>query len=533
MSRKLIQCSVPVCLAFCMILGFALQASAQKVQTGARVIYELKHDVSPPLWQMAANAKPQVNVNRIIPLLRGPAGPEAPFVKDPVGDNISLKPLVGTTDLLNFDGQGADGVAPPDTEGAVGATQYVQWVNLDYNVYDKTTGAKILGPIAGNAFWSGFGGNCQSQNDGDPIIQYDKIAGRWIAFQNVFVTPYTSCIAVSTTSDATGTYNRYAFTLQESSSDFPDYPKWGVWPDAYYMSYADFQGGFNLQFFEACAADRNSMLAGLPATIQCFDAPTGDFQGLPSDLDGTTLPPAGAPNHFLSLNVTTKSIEQLDFHVDFTNPSLSTFTDKGAIAGVSTFNTICSNGTNRSCIVQPSPGEGLDSLGDRLMYRNAYRNFGTYESMLDTHTVKPTSGTAVGAVRWYEIRSTPPGGAFSVFQQGTIQTSSISVWMASIAQDKLGDIAIGFSASSTHNDPSVGYTGRVPTDAIGHMEGPKLVVKGTGVQESTANRWGDYSAMSVDPSDDCTFFFTEEYIKTTGSFAWSTRVNSFRFPSCP
>ena len=512
----------------------ALPASAQK--KAPYIVTDYYHDVSPPLWQIAIPATPHTGApHETLGKLRSNVPPPPSVDRpDPVGDNPGGRTPVKTMDLLNFDGQNADGLAPPDTNGSIGATQFVQWVNVEYNVYDKTTGTKIIGPIQGSSFWTGFGGPCgnAANNDGDIIINYDKAAGRWFAAQNVFSVPYTACVAVSTTSDATGSYARYGFTLQESNSDFPDYPKWGVWPDGYYMSYADFQGGFNLQFFEACAADRSQMLLGNPATMICFDAPTGDLQGLPGDLDGLTNPPASAPNHYIHLNTTgSSSLEQLDFAVGSPFGTGATFTDKGAIS-VAAFSLICSGGTNRNCIKQPSPGEGLDSLGDRLMYRNAYRNFGTYESILDTHTVKPSSGTGVGSTRWYELRSTPPGGAFTVFQQGTINEATNSLWMASIAQDKLGDIAIGMSASGTKLDPTVVYTGRVPTDPKGTMEGFKIVVKGTGVQESTANRWGDYSTMSIDPSDDCTFWFTQEYIKTTGSFNWSTRINSFKFTSC-
>ena len=494
------------------------------------VFQDVHHDVSAPLSQIAIPVTAQSGAGRVIPLLRGSSvGPIAPTVKDPVADNLAGKAPVGTVSVLSVDGQNADGVAPPDTNGAVGATQYVQWVNIEYNVYDKTTGAKILGPIQGNSFWANFGGTCQSHNDGDPIIQYDKAAGRWVAFQNVFSAPYMACVAVSTTNDATGSYFRYAFNL--GSTNFPDYPKWGVWSDAYYSSWENFKNAISDIGAEACAADRTNMLLGNPATLQCFEE-DNVHQMLPSDLDGLTAPPAGAPNHYLHIHGTTGNLDKFDFHVDFTTPTNSTFTGPTTIT-TAAFNEICSNGTNRSCIKQPSPGEGLDSLGDRLMYRNAYRNFGTYESLLATHTVKPGStSTAIGAVRWYELRSTPPGGAFKVFQQGTIQNTTESFWMASIAQDKLGDIAIGFSGSSTTIDPSVLYTGRVPTDPKGQMEGLKQVVKGTGVQQSTSDRWGDYSSMSIDPTDDCTFFYTQEYIKTTGSFKWNTRINAFKFNGC-
>jgi len=500
-------------------------AQAQLVKRGAKVYYETKHDVSLPLRDMAKLVPVPTHGNREI---ENRTGFIIRSAGNPAGVDTALQtevlPLVGTQGILNFDGQGADGVAPPDTTGAVGATQYVQWVNLEYNVYDKTTGTKTLGPLQGSAFWSGFGGVCQTNNDGDPIILYDKVADRWMAAQNVFVTPYTVCIAVSTTNDATGTYNRYSFAVKPTS-DFPDYPKWGVWPDAYYMSFNAF-GTFSEVGAQACAADRNAMLAGNAATMQCFTTPSTEVNLLPSDQDGLTPPPAGQPNVYVDFS-TTSSLNFWQFHVDFTNPANSTFTGPTTM-NIPPFTQICKG--NRACIPEPSPGEKVDSLGDRLMYRLAYRNFGDHESLLVSHTVKPSgASTATGAVRWYEIRTplTP-----HLYQAGTVQDKAISFWMPSIAMDKVGDIALGFSAASSTTDPSVMYTGRIPTDPLNKMESNKLVVKGTGVQKSTSNRWGDYSTMQVDPVDDCTFWYTQEYYKTTGSFNWSTRINSFKFPGC-
>jgi hypothetical protein len=507
----------------CLLVAGAVQA--QQVKRGAQVFYETKHDVSLPLREMAKMVPAPIHVNREVENRPGviirSAGNSPDY--DPVRQ-IEVLPLVGTQGLLNFDGQNADNLAPPDTEGAVGATQYVQWVNIEYNVYDKTSGSKILGPVQGNAFWSGFGGVCQSNNSGDPIILYDKSADRWFAAQNNFSSPYTVCIAVSTTNDATGSYNRYSFAVKPTTS-FPDYPKWGVWPDGYYMSFNAF-GTFSEVGAQACAADRVNMLAGNAATMQCFTTPAADVNLLPSDQDGLTPPPAGSPNYYVDFS-DTSHINFWQFHVDFVNPANTTFTGPTALS-IPPFTQICKG--NRSCVPQPSPGEKLDSLGDRLMYRLAYRNFGTHETLLITHTVKPTgTSTATAAVRWYEIRSpkTP-----KIFQAGTVQDKAISFWMPSIAMDKSGNIALGFNASSTTTDPSVMYTGRVPTDPINKMESNKLVVKGTGVQKSTSNRWGDYAAMQLDPVDDCTFWFTTEYIKTTGSFNWSTRINSFKFPGC-
>ncbi len=231
-------------------------------------------------------------------------------------------PLAGTTNGLNFAGVGqgdygfSDQYAPPDTIGAVGATQYVQWVNTYFAVFNKSTGAIAAGfPKAGNSPWAGFGGGCQTNNDGDPIVQYDKLANRWILTQfSVSTTPYLQCVAVSTTSDATGAYYRYAFSY--GNTQFNDYPKMGVWPDGYYISYNIFNNAQTFAGSKVCAFDRAKMLAGDPtATQQCFQLSTSYGGLLPSDLDGTTAPPAGSPNFFM--NFGSNSLNLWKFHVDF------------------------------------------------------------------------------------------------------------------------------------------------------------------------------------------------------------------------
>ncbi len=527
MIRKLLLLLMIVAI----VSGMTIISQAETVKRNPVVITESHHDVSLPLRDMAKMTSVPKQANREIENRPPGVVPRAtgkPGVNTAV--DTSNLPEVGTTQLLNFDGQGADGVAPPDTEGSIGGSQFVQWVNLDYNVYDKTTGALILGPVAGNAFWSGFGGNCQTQNDGDPIILYDKAAGRWFAAQNVFVTPYTVCIAVSDTDDATGTYHRYSFPISPSNQ-FPDYPKWGIFPGAYFGSYRDFTNGATFAGGVACALDRNTILAGgSPATMQCFPAGTNYDVLLPSDQDGLTPPPDGTTNLYVTLGVDTTHIDSFAFHVDFATPANSTFTGPTHLT-VPAYTTICQSPFTRSCIPQPTGGEKLDSLGGFMMYRNAYRNFGSYESNTVAHTVAPSSTSAAkSAVRWYEIH----GGAAApkVFQSGTRQDSANSFWLPTMAQDKDGDIVLGFSASSSTVDPSAFYVGRVPTDKHGTMEAPKHVVFGTGVQKNTVNRWGDYATISVDPVDDCTMWFTTEYIKTTGSFNWSTRITSFKFPGC-
>jgi len=504
---------------------------AQAGPTPEVTYYPYHMDVSPPLRNIVAPDREPGQRERPLRLLpTGPAG--SPFAPDPAVQTTP-GPLVATTAGLTFAGVGngdygfAPNAAPPDTNGAVGATQYVQWVNESFAVFDKATGAIASGfPKAGNALWAGFGGGCQTNNDGDPIVQYDKAANRWILTQfSVSTLPYLQCVAVSTTSDATGTYNRYAFSY--GNTQFPDYPKLGVWPDAYYISFNIFNNGTSFAGSKVCAYDRTAMLAGGPATQVCFQLSTSFGGLLPSDLDGTTAPPVGSPNFFL--NFGTNSLNLWKLHVDFTTPANSTLTGPTNFA-VAAFNPACSGGG--TCIPQPSTKNQLDSLADRLMYRLAYRNRAGVESLVVNHSVAVgNKRTGVTSVRWYEIRT--PNGTPSVFQQGTLGTSDgIHRWMGSIAMDKVGNIALGYSASSSSVLPSIRYTGRVPTDPLGTMQTETVIQAGGGSQTGNLHRWGDYSAMTVDPVDDCRFWYTTEYLKSNGSFNWSTRIASFKFPGC-
>jgi len=500
-------------------------AAAENVQRGAQLTPEVKHDVSRPLREMALTA-PKPAPGQVE--MREHAAPKHIFSvtpgSDPVVQNTFGAP-VSTTQGLSFDGVNGNqgGAIPPDTNGSVGATQFVEITNFDYAVYDKTTGAQILAPTRINVIWAGFGGQCQLYNGGDPIVLWDKLAQRWLVEQLEYTTTNQVCVAVSTTEDATGSYNRYVFNF---NSNLPDYPKLSVWPDAYYLTVNSFGFGYG----EPCALNRTAMLAGTAATMECFPPNSLNFSFLPSDLDGATPPPAGAPNHFVELGNTTSTLNEYDFHVDFTNPQNATFTGPNTIT-VPVYTELCGGGGG-SCITQPPPGTLVDGLGDRLMFRLAYRNFGDHEAMVVTHSVAPSSGSsAVADVRWYELRATPVGGKFSLYQAGTLESKTDNLWMGSIAMDKVGNIALGFSVDNTTGlKPSIAYTGRVPTDPLGKMEAPVLVVRGTGVQTSS-NRWGDYSSMSVDPADDCTFWYTQEYGKTNGT-NWYTHMVSFKFKSC-
>ena len=479
---------------------------------------------------------------------RGEAKREGPLAKGTGGNRprpggaadgaiqSSATTALGTVAGLSFDGVGVGlgaytpCCAPPDTNASVGTTQVVQWVNLDFAVFDKATGALIQGPTPGNSFWSGFtAGNCDKNNDGDPIIKFDAQAKRWFATQ-FSVTggpPYYQCIALSSGADiVTSTWTRYAFSF---GSQFPDYPKLGVWPDAYYMSFNRFLNGVNFSGAAACAFDRTKMLAGDPnATGQCFNLGTGVASLLPSDLDGATgalgstaLPPSGAPNVFA--NFGTNSLNLSKFHVDFTTPANSTFTTSSL--AVPAFSTACGGG---ACIVQPGTNNQLDSLADRLMYRLAYRNFGGHESLVVTHSVK---GSGTAAPRWYELQS-PGNQTFTVVQASSYAPDATYRWMGSAAMDKLGDLAIGYSASSTAVSPAIRYTGRLAGDPANQLRIEATIQAGGGSQTGTLHRWGDYSSMALDPSDDCTFWYTTEYLKASGSFNWSTHLFSFKFPGC-
>ena len=504
------------------LASVAAAAGAEEGSSKPIVIQPSYHDVSPPLRDMVAAAPFETPTGQhIIPLRPTPPlpGAGAAPAEDRVLQTLTL-PLVGTINGLNFDGVSANGLAPPDTNGSVGTTQYVQITNVEYAVYDKTSGNLLLGPAKIHTIWTGFGGDCETSGDGgDPIAVFDKAAQRWVVSQ--LSGNYNSwCMAVSQTSDATGSYYRYAFS---SGGNLDDYPKLGVWPDAYYRATNTFQNKSTFIGANACAFDRANMLTGGAANEICFQQSSSVASLLPSDLDGSTPPPAGEPNFFIEL-LSTSSLGLFKFHVDFTTPANSTFTGPTSIA-VASYGEACGGG---ACIPQP-PGDGtqLDSLGDRLMFRNAYRNLNGTEYLVVGHSV--TAGSSTGA-RWYQI--TNPNGTPNVAQQGTFAPDSTYRWMGSIAMDQAGDIALGYSASSSSIHPAVRYTGRVPSDPSGMMESEDSIIEGTGSQTGGLSRWGDYSAISIDPSDDCTFFYTNEYLPSDGSFNWHTRVGSFKFTSC-
>src|SRR5712692_3719631 len=471
MGKGLASFSIALLLGACLAFLSASPAQAQVGQANPSVIRELKHDVSPPLRNLPSSVQAGSDADQQ-QLVARPTGPElANSQADPFAQQLTV-PLSGVSTVLNFDGQSANdnrnllgfAFVPPDTNGAAGATQFVQIVNVTYAVYDKQTGALVLAPALIHTVWTGFGGPCEEAGDGgDPVVLYDQLAGRWLVSQLQFNSTFTSfqqCVAVSTTSDATGSYNRYEFDF---GANLPDYPKFGVWPDAYYYT-ANIFGPRSFLGAQACAFDRSAMLAGSSASMICFQNPPSVASLLPSDLDGSVLPPTGQPNFFVDI-ADSSDLNIFQFHVDFANPANSTFTGPVLIP-VAPFTEICARAITLACIPEPPPGEKVDGLGDRLMFRLAYRNLGDHESLVVNHTIK---GGALAGVRWYEIRS--PGSSPSVFQQGTVVDPNTDFWLGSIAMDKAGNFALGFSASSHDLDPSVFLVGRAPSDAAGTMAG--------------------------------------------------------------
>ena len=506
-----------------------LSSLAQESSVKPLVLWAVKHDRSPnlrdihpsePAGELEEEEKDDFDL-----AVRAYPGPYQSFghakstskreVIDPVLQSYA-SPSNKINLGLSFDGVAHNGWIVGDPNLAVGATQVVQWVNTRYAVYNKTTGATQLGPLDGNTLWSGFGGSCQTRNSGDPVVQYDKAAKVWVMMQHATPPggPYYLCVAVSTTSDATGSYNRYAFQV----TDWPDYAKLGVWSDGYYVSYDNFVSG-QATTSEVCSMDRASMLTGASASMICFGVNSKYVHLLPSDLDGSTAPPSGSPNYYINLG--TDSINLWQFHVDFKNSNNSTFTGPTNLL-VANFTQACSGG---HCVPQLGTSQQLDSLSEYPMYRFAYRNFTSHESLVFTHSVGSPSG-----VRWYEIRD--PGSGPFVYQHGTYSPDSNWRWMGSAAMDSLGDIALGYSLSSSTMNPAIAYTGRLTSDPLGMMEGETVVLTGNGSETTGNYRWDDYTSLSIDPVDDCTFWYTNEYYSANSSTSWNTHINSFSFSAC-
>jgi hypothetical protein len=377
----------------------------------------------------------------------------------------------------------------------------------------------LAGPTDINELWNGAGGSCEQQNAGDPIVLYDQLADRWVISQ--FSSANDICLAVSTTPDPLGSYFRYEFTMPS----FPDYFKLGVWTDAYYM-------GANENTYSQVAFDRTKILAGQAATFVRF-AGQDNFT-MPADLNGTALPPAGAPGLFYtfldnSFHGGSDRLELYAFDVDFTTPTNSTLTLLASLPVASYTYTVCGFFV-LNCIDQPSTTRGLDPVSEWPMFRLNYRNMGTHEAMVANFTIDVGSDRA--GIRWYELRKTG-SGAWTIFQEGTHAPGTENRWMGSIAMDGAGNIGLGYSITSTSLFPGLRYTVRTPNDPLNTFQTEAILQNGGGSQTSTSSRWGDYSLLTVDPVDDATFWFTGEYQQVTASSNWRTRIGSFQAEDGP
>ena len=530
--------------------GYA--SGAQSGPPKPRVGRAVKFDVSPPLRSIPPILTP---TPRETDDERGEVGPvnntshdPDPVVQRSAGSGVFGPDLTPPADA-NFEGisnpTACGGCAPPDPNGDIGPNHYVQMVNLKFQIFSRT-GTSLYGPANTNTIWTGFGGLCEIENAGDPIVLYDQLADRWLLTQFTAMGPlYFNCVAVSTTSDPTGSYYRYAFS---TGANFPDYPKYGVWPDAYYISTREFAGGAGpFAGVGAYALNRAQMLVGNPAAqvVSFLFPPAPDAYRvgdglLPSDLEGTTFPPAGSPNYFVGsmdngapTAAPADALNIFKFHVDFATPSNSTFTFTNQV-NTAPFDSIfpCTP-TARQCIPQPGTTVKVDILSyrQRPLHRLSYRNFGTHESLVTNQSVEAAAGVA--GIRWWELRS--PNSSPTIFQEGTYAPADgVHRWMGSIATDASGNMGLGYSVSNgTTVSPGIRYTGRLVGDPLGTMpQGEAVLINGGGSQTAAGNRWGDYTAIAVDPLDDCTFWYTNEYYGATSANSWQTRIGSFKFPEC-
>ncbi len=451
-------------------------------------------------------------------------------------------------------------VNPPDPVGDVGPNHYVQMINLVYAVYDKT-GNLLAGPSALGDLWAGFPIEDCTDPSGDPIVVYDQQVNRWILSQ--FTTRgapfYYNCVAVSKTPDPTGEYYRYAFVTQADVTDgaedlyyFPDYPKYGVWTDSYLMTTRDFgdAGGYGISVY---ALEKAKMISGNPnaRAVQFFlDSEVvpleliGDGL-LPADIDGHRRPQAqaaapifGSQDDDYPYGALFDALNVWELKVLW-NSKPEAELKLAARLPVAEFDSNFPCGPSRGCLPQPgiaNPDQWLDVLSyrQRVTHRLAYRNFGTYETMVTNQSVEAKPGIA--GVRWYEVRRV--NGVYSVHQQGTYSPDSVNRWMGSAAMDRDGNIAIGYSVvDGVSVFPGIRYTGRLAGDPLGEMtlaEG--TIIDGTGVQRTINSRWGDYTSLNVDPTDDCTFWYVNEYYTLAGQQSslagWQTRIASFKLPGC-
>ncbi len=486
-------------------------------------------------------------------LTNAPSSPQAM-----PGPALSFNGILSNDLLTNF---GTTSM-PPDTVGDVGPNHYVQATNFGvFRVFSKN--GTPLTPIATiSTLFTGLPANdpCRVRNDGDPVVNYDPLADRWMVSQFYVNNPsFGQCIAVSQTGDPTGAW--YAYDFPSPAGNFPDYPHWAVWTDGYYLATHEFNaagtayvaGGFY-------AFNRAKMLVGDPTANFIYYSDANSYGHLPADVDGYAPPATGTTELFLELDALIYGgADQIIIHElvpDFNTPANSTFTLKTPVP-IAPYDPRDPSG--RSDIEQPvvATSAYLDSVAGRFMYRVAYRNIGTTAAPVNSYVtnltvnvsgVTPsTAATYQAAIRWEELRRNS-AGELSVFDQGTHAPDPVNAstgrnrWMGSIAQDNQGNLAVGFSRSGRNatDFPDIVWAGRTGGQvATGTLNEGEMTMKASTGYQSSGNRWGDYSAMTVDPTDDCTFWYTQEWrdsanngTTSNAQFKWSTQIANFKFPSC-
>jgi hypothetical protein len=523
----------------------------------AKVTKAAAFDVSRPLRQLARSARPAKF--RGLPAERGPSVPDIGHTADGALQSRLPAPAIAAP-LANFEGLSNQDnfdtfgfrVNPPDPNGEVGPNHYVEMINLVFGIYDKA-GTLLLGPLDTGTLWAGFAIPDCTDPSGDPVVLYDQFNDRWILTQFTTRGPeYFNCVAISATGDPTGSYYRYAFS---TGVNFPDYPKYGNWTDSYVITTREF--GPTVEYgIGVYALEKAKMLDGNPGARAVSFFLDGNAPGmlplvgdglLPADVDGkqkpktdTTIPIVGTQDDGGPYGATFDALNIWDLSVKWRSTPEASLTLAVQLP-VASFDSIfpCAP-TSRDCLPQPgitNPAQYLDILSyrQRPTFRLAYRNFKTYETMVTNQSVEALPGVA--GARWYEIRRT--GGTYSLYQQGTYAPNDgVHRWMGSIAMDKNGGMGLGYSVvNGTTVFPGIRYTGRLAGDTAGQMTlGEGTIINGTGVQTTTNSRWGDYTDMTVDPVDDCTFWYVNEYYTAAGQASslagWQTRIASFKLPGC-
>lgn len=503
--------------------------------------------------------------------------PSAPVLESFDGLGVGFAGPQGTTTFRS----------PSDNSLAVGPDHIVQIVNARLAIYSKKgkkyekTGTVLYGAVPTKVVWSGFGGVCEARNNGDAVVRYDQLAGRWLIVMPIFsrirpgefpeklgsgepvppgqlaksgeqsssgpatalpanppepATPaqrppqskegvWAMCYALSTGSDPLGTYYRYAFERPV----FPDYPRPAIWTDGYYLPTS---AGDDVIKKQICIADRTKMLQGLPAAEQCITIDGVNFLNS-ADIDGRRAPPAGTANITMAAGGTQlKNVFNDDgvyywkVHVDWNNPA-NTKVDGPIKINVAPYHYLC-NGQLSSCVPQPDTERRLDSQGDKIMQRLVYRKIGGHESIFAAHSVASASGK--GGVRWYEFRLDKKGNP-KLYQQGTYAPDGFYRWMPSIATDKKGDIGVGYSFGGLPNFVGVRFAARRSSDPKGRLTLHESVLAIGEAPQTNTLRWEDYTTTALDPSDDCTFWFVGDYLKA-GDTSYRTRISSLRLPHC-